>query len=306
MMNEDTLTLADGRTLSYILWGPPDAEPIFYFHGFPSSRHELALTEPVLERSGLPIRVIALDRPGFGGSTFQPKRNMLGWPSDVAEVADLLGINRFSVLGVSAGGPYALACGYALADRVIRVGVVVGLAPMTATGMEHAAIAKTARNRWFRRAQFAMLAYALGNGQEDKFLDQALATMGEADRDALADPAVRSRFLNMTRGAFAQGGKAATLEAGLYLKPWGFDPAQITVPTSLWYGGADDMVPASAGRWLADRISGSTYTHWPHHGHLTWCDSPETTDVFTTIANTTEVPPPPDHASTTAKQEDPQ
>lgn len=121
----------------------------------------------------------------------------------------------------SVGGPYALACGHALADRISRVGVVVGIAPMTATGMEQAAIAKTARNRWVRRAQFAMLAYALGHGQEDKFLDQALATMAKVDRDALAKPEVRSGFLNMTRGGFAQGGKAATHEAGLYPSPGG-------------------------------------------------------------------------------------
>ena len=282
---ENTLSLADGRSLSYSLWGPSDAEPVFYFHGFPSSRHELALTEPVLERNNVPIRIIALDRPGFGGSTFQPRRGLLDWPSDVAEAADILGIDRFAVLGVSAGGPYALACAHALEDRIIRVGVVVGLAPMAATGMDRAAIAKTAKNRWVRRAQFAMLSYALDHGHEDKFLDQALATMAEADRDALAKPEVRDGFLNMTRGAFAQGGKAATHEAGLYLQPWGFDPAEIWVPTSLWYGGVDDMVPASAGQWLADRIPGSSYTCWPHHGHLTWCDSPETLDVFGTTNN---------------------
>lgn len=284
-MIEDTLTLADGRTLSYTLWGSPDAEPVFYFHGFPSSRHELELTESVLEQNNPPIRVIALDRPGFGTSTFQPRRGLLDWPSDVAEAADILGIDRFAVLGASAGGPYALACGYALADRIKGVGVVVGLAPMPATGMDQAPIADTAKNRWVRRAQFTGLAYALGHGQGDKFLDQALAAMSEVDRDAMAEPEVRSGFLNMTRGAFTQGAKAATHEAGLYLQPWGFDPAQITVPTSLWYGGSDDMVPASAGQWLADRIPGSTYTLWPQHGHLTWCDSDEAIDVYTATNN---------------------
>jgi pimeloyl-ACP methyl ester carboxylesterase len=114
------------------------------------------------------IRVIALDRPGFGGSTFQPNRGLLDWPRDVAEAADILGIDRFDVLGVSAGGPYALACGHALADRITRVGVVVGLAPMTATGMDDAAIAKTAKNRWVRRAQFAMLSFALDHAQGGK------------------------------------------------------------------------------------------------------------------------------------------
>ncbi len=286
-MTDEALTLADGRTISYMTWGPPDAETVFYFHGFPSSRHEIELTRPQLEREALPVHVVALDRPGFGSSTFQPDRDLLDWPSDVAEVADLLGIDRFAVLGVSAGGPYALACGHELPDRITRVGVVAGLAPLTATGMNQAAIAKTATSKWFRRVQFAMLAYALNHGQEDTFLDRALATMGEGDRRALNDLEQRHRFLDMTRGAFTQGARAAADEAGLYLSPWPFDPAHITAPTSLWYGDADHMVPAAAGRWLADRIPGSTYTNWPCHEHLTWCDSSEAIDVFTTTANAT-------------------
>ena len=106
-MTEHALELADGRALSYTEWGSPDATPAFYFHGFPSSRHELELTRPRLEQSNIPIRVIALDRPGFGTSTAKPHRTLLDWPTDVAEAAGLLGIDRFAVLGVSAGGPYA-------------------------------------------------------------------------------------------------------------------------------------------------------------------------------------------------------
>jgi len=132
-MIEHTLELTDGRALSYTDWGPEDAATVFYFHGLPSSRRELELTRPGLERNSLPIRVIALDRPGFGASTYQPRRGMLDWPDDVAEAADLLGIDRFAVLGVSAGGPYALACGQALPDQVRRVGVVAGVAPMGVT-----------------------------------------------------------------------------------------------------------------------------------------------------------------------------
>jgi hypothetical protein len=115
---------------------------------------------------------------------------------------------------------------------------------MVATGMDKAAIAQTVKNRWFRRGQFTMLAFAFSRGQEHKFVTQAMATMGEADQRALGQTATRNSFIEMARGAFTQGGSAATHEAGLYLKPWGFDPADITVPTDLWYGGADEMMPA--------------------------------------------------------------
>jgi len=133
------------------------------------------------------------------------------------------------------------------------------------------------------------LAFAFSRGQEDKFVTQAMATMGEADQRALEQTATRNSFIEMARGAFTQGGSAATHEAGLYLQPWGFDPTDITVPTDLWYGGADELVPAAAGQWLADRIPRSSYTVWPQHGHITWCDSEEAIDVFTAV--TANAPP---------------
>jgi pimeloyl-ACP methyl ester carboxylesterase len=90
-----TLNLADGRTLSYSQWGPPDATPVFYFHGFPTSRHELELARPRLEQSNRPVRVVAIDWPGFGTSTTKPNRTLLDWPTDVTEAADLLDIDRY-------------------------------------------------------------------------------------------------------------------------------------------------------------------------------------------------------------------
>jgi pimeloyl-ACP methyl ester carboxylesterase len=81
---EDSPALTDGRILSCAKWWPADAQPVFDFHGFSGSNHELDLTRAALKRSGLPLRVITLDRPGFGASTFQSRRSL---PADVAEAA---------------------------------------------------------------------------------------------------------------------------------------------------------------------------------------------------------------------------
>lgn len=286
-MIEGSLDLADGRKIGYAQWGPTDAPPIFYCHGFPGSYLEVQLIRPVLERHGLRARVVALDRPGYGSSTFASRRTFLDWPRDVAEAADQLGIEQFAVLGVSGGGPYALACGLALGDRVTRAGVVVGLAPTEAPGMETAAISGTSTNQLVRRFQFAMASMAFNWSQEERFVKQATATMGEADRVALEQPETRSVFIETMRAAFAQGGRASAYEAGMYLRPWGFEPEKMTVETHLWYGGVDEMVPASAGQWLADRIPGSDFVLWPQHGHFTWENSPEAADMFSTILGAT-------------------
>ncbi len=251
-MNEGVLDLADGRKLGYASYGSADAPPVVYCHGFPANHLEFQLIEPVLERHGVDARVLVFDRPGYGKSSFQPKRTLLDWPGDVAAAADLLGLDGFAVVGVSGGGPYALACGYFLSDRVRRVGVVVGVAPREATGMEEAAsIDGPSANRLLRRFQFAMSAYAFKKGQEDRFVEQTVATFGDADREVLDRPDVRQWFIEMTREAFVQGGRAAALEAGLYRRPWGFDPAQVKVETHLWYAMRTRRCPPRpAGGWL--------------------------------------------------------
>ena len=137
-------------------------------------------------------------------------------------------------------------------------------------------------NRLLRKLQFTMSAYAFKKGQEDRFVDQTVATMGDADREVLNRPEVRQWFREMTREAFVQGGRAADLEAGLYRRPWGFDPAQVEIKTHLWYSGEDKTVPASAGRWLADRMLDPEIVVWPQHGHVSWMVADEAADVIAT------------------------
>lgn len=282
-MGEGQIELADGRTLGYAEWGSTDSPAIFYCHGFPGSHAEAQWFLPVMERQGLQARMVALDRPGFGSSTFAPHRSFLDWPQDVAEAADQLGIEQFAVLGVSGGGPYALVCGFALRERVTRVGVVAGLAPAEAPGMETAAISGTSTHGLARRLQFAMISMLFRMGQEDRFMEQVYATMGEADRVALDRPETRRVFLESMRGGFTQGGRASAHEAAMHQHPWGFDLNKIATETYLWYGAIDEMVPASAGQWLSDQIPRSNFVVWHHHGHLTWGDDPAAADVFSTM-----------------------
>lgn len=284
-MAEGLLELGDGRRIGYSEWGPVGAPPVLYCHGFPGNRRELDLIQPVLERRQVEARLVALNRPGYGRSTFQTDRAILDWPRDAAEAADTLGIDRFAVLGVSGGAPYALACGYALGDRVTRIGIVVGMGPLEATGMKQAtAISGPSGLGSIRRLQFGMAAMAFRKGEEGRFVDQSVASMGAADRDVLERGEVRAWFIEVMRESFQEGGRAAAHEAGLYRGGWGFHPQQVTNETRFWYGGADETVPASAGEWLADRMPGSAFTLWPQHGHFSWMVSGEAADVVSVIA----------------------
>ena len=281
---EGVLDLGGGRRLGYAAYGPPRSAPVVYCHGFPGNRLEYRLIEPALKKSGIETRVAVFDRPGYGRSSFQARRSVLDWPADVAAAADQLGIKDFSVLGISGGGPYALACAYALPDRVKRVGVVAGVAPHEATGMDSVLV--TSRNARVRRVQYARSVRAFRKeGGEDRYVDQMMAAMGEADRPLFDRPDVRQWLIETTRESFTQGGRATAHDLGLYMQPWGFDPASIGVETRLWYGGLDETIPASAGRWLADRMDSAQLVIWPQHGHVTWAVADEATDVMAAMAN---------------------
>ena len=88
---------------------------MFFFHGNPGSR--LDWDDPGLtgrSSTGWGIRLIGIDRPGYGQSEHQPGRCHQDWPGDVSAVADELGLDQFGILAYSAGGPYAVACALAV------------------------------------------------------------------------------------------------------------------------------------------------------------------------------------------------
>src|SRR6185312_7099010 len=116
---EHRVRLADGRTLACLQLGDPTGSPVLYFHGYPGSRLEARVAAVAAGQLGL--RLLAVDRPGFGQSTFQPGRTVGAWAADVAALADQLAVGRFSVVSISGGAPYALACAALLPDRVARL-----------------------------------------------------------------------------------------------------------------------------------------------------------------------------------------
>ena len=120
---QQTFELPDGRVLGYAEYGASQGKPLFYFHGWPSSRIEFAALNGHKLASELNVRVIAVDRPGFGLSDYKPRYRFTDWPQDVARLADHLGFDRFPVMGYSASSPYTLACAHTLADRLTAVGL---------------------------------------------------------------------------------------------------------------------------------------------------------------------------------------
>lgn len=273
MIEPRFLFLPDGRRLCFGEVGDPDGRPIIYCHGFPSCRLELKLWETAAREER--VRLIAPDRPGYGQSDFQPGRRLSDWPDEVVRLADHLALERFAMLGVSGGGPYAMACGIRIPERITRIGIVCGvgsLAGRAATaGMGFPAVQFV---RFARSApRLAQILYTRVVGPfMQRFPGTATAILRAGappiDHAVLAEPMLRGIFLAASREAFRQGGRGAAWDLHLYTRGWDIDPSTIAVETWLWHGEDDRTVPVAMGREHAACIAGCCAEFLPAEGHF--------------------------------------
>ena len=238
----DRFRLPDGRTICYAETGDPAGPPVFYFHGWPASRLEGALA------GMLPVRLIAVDRPGFGGSTPQPGRRLLDWPADVAALAGHLGIPGFHLVGVSGGGPYAVACA-ALLPQVAGAALVSPVPPLAgrhALPPEVLGPALTRLRGLGRRhalgwTVIAAVRLAVRAGLVDP---RNVLAAGFAERDAACvTPGLKQRIAGSWREGIRNGVAGAVSDARIYAADWGFELAAVRTPVSIWHGAADRVVP---------------------------------------------------------------
>lgn len=253
-----TMRLNDGRTLSWAEYGDPDGAPLFFHHGIPSSRVAAAPLAAAAARSS--VRLIAPDRPGFGYSDPKPDRAILNWPHDLVQLADHLGLERFSVSGISAGLSYTLACGLQIPERLDNVALISGLGRIdkseTLEGMSYewrliySLFLKSRRlaNIWMRGYGRAAL------HRPERVVAQQIKRMHGVDGEVLGRPDITANRIADLRQAFRQGPIAAGEEARMHLEPWGFDIADVEASVYLWQGTLDESHPISMGRTIAAEL----------------------------------------------------
>ncbi|HEY90893.1 MAG TPA: alpha/beta hydrolase [Dehalococcoidia bacterium] len=263
-----TIKLKDGRSLGYAEYGAPSGKPVFYFHGFPSSRIDWPLfdTDGTAER--LNARIIAADRPGYGLSEFKRGRNILDWPDDVIELADALKIDRFSVLGISGGGPYALACAYRIPDRLTATAIVCGMGPSEAPGArEGTAMLLSGKSALMRKLLLMLMSIGFRRNP-DRFLSQMKDTVAHPDKLLLEQTEVVQTFIYSMLEAFRSGTGGAFRDAVLYNQPWGYQLQDISMQLHLWHGELDTQVPVSVGQYVANAVPDCRARFLPDEGHL--------------------------------------
>ncbi len=271
-MKQYRIRLPDGRILAGAEVGDPGGTPVIYSHGFPGSRLGVELGEAQAASSG--IRLVAFDRPGWGASDSLPGRRLTDWPVDIAHAADRLGCERFNLVGVSGGAPFALACALALPDRTGRTAIVCGLGPVAAMrrhdGMvwhNRLGLTLASRARWLVPPTMAVAGPLLKRLFRIA-IDNLTRHAGPADRAVLTDPAIREILGREFREGFRRGGRGAAADGLIYGADWGLDLDGLSSAVHLWHGEDDRIVPVSMARWVAQRIPGVRARYLTGEGHF--------------------------------------
>jgi pimeloyl-ACP methyl ester carboxylesterase len=274
-MGEATVRAKDGRELRVVEAGAADGLAVLVHNGTPMSRLLFRPCVEDAEQRG--IRLIGYDRPGYGGSTPHPGRNVADAARDVAAIADALDIDRLATWGISGGGPHALACAALLPERVVAAASLASVAPYPAEGLDwfagmgEANVAEFGLTLEGRDALEPFLRH-----ERDAMLAAGPAGLAEAMRTLLS-PADHAVFTGETADYMFEAFRAGNeerLDGWLdddlaFAKPWGFELEQIDVPVLLWQGAEDRFVPFAHGEWLARRTPAVDARLSHDDGHLT-------------------------------------
>jgi pimeloyl-ACP methyl ester carboxylesterase len=255
-LREGGVRLRDGRLVAYAEFGDPDGLPVVNCHGAPSSRLErYSGGGEVYARAG--VRLIGIDRPGFGGSDPLPGRRVVDWPVDAEAVLDAVGVPEASVLSLSAGAPYALALARALPDRVRRVGLV-GANPPPDVPWRWTGVPPAVREALLRPGPGSTAAWLPLLGavavRPTFMLDYLRVRLSAADREVMRRPEVAEVLQATFAEGVRQGWRPGAYDRALLMRPWGFPVAEVPRPVVLWHGSADWQAPLTGARLLSAAV----------------------------------------------------
>jgi pimeloyl-ACP methyl ester carboxylesterase len=266
-MFDSTVALSDGRVLAYTDLGASNSPLVIHCHGAPSSRFELTHFDEAF--AGLGVRVVTVDRPGYGGSSPQPGRRLENWPSDVAAVADELGVERFGVTGLSTGGAYVVASAALLPDRVVGAGVISGVSDFSWPGAWDGFLdTEAALMRMGEESQISAWCEAHYGADGMGFLEGGLGDLAPADHAVFEDEAFAGALVGAMSEAFRPGVGGYAQDLVVQGRDWSFDPGAITAPVLILHGEADTLVPLAHPRHTAEMIKTARLLTRPEQGHI--------------------------------------
>jgi len=257
---EGTVAVREDRRLSFAEYGSPRGEALVWMHGTPGARRQIPLpARRYAEKHGL--RIVGIDRPGIGSSSPYLYPDIFDWTRDLEMLLDALAIEDVRMIGLSGGGPYALAAGAALGDRVRAVGVLGGVAPTRGPDApEGGPIQLAVRFAPVLAAARVPLGVALTSTIRvvrplaGPALDLYAAVQPAGDKALLGRPEFKAMFLDDLLNGSRFQTSAPLNDLVLFTRDWGFTPAQVDSPVVWWHGDDDHIIPFAHGAHVVERL----------------------------------------------------
>ncbi len=282
-----TIQLRDGRRLAYLVAGQTDGRPVVALHGTPGSKLKFAILNETAARLGLAL--YCLDRWGYGGTDCPEEPTFEKYGLDVREFMTAIGHDRFDVVGISGGGPFAVAVAAYAPQNVTRLALIAPVGNVASLGPSCDGFGLFHRFcfRWLSHLPGAAnLAFAVFRFLVHRAPSLALSAVfgraGPSDRKLAARPEVRRHLIDMFRDGLSGGVRGPVLDMTMFARPWPKAMNSIVAPTAIWSGGEDQNVPPAGITRLANSIPTATTYHADKRGHF-WI-SAGAEDVLTWLA----------------------
>jgi pimeloyl-ACP methyl ester carboxylesterase len=256
--------------VGYCEWGDLGGAPVVLLHGVPGSRL-FCPDEGATEAAG--VRLLTIDRPGYGRSDPRSGRALVDWADDFIEFTDRLELPPCPVVGWSGGGPFALASGLRAPDRVTVIGLAASPGPVrdvpgyfdSLDANDRAAVETINRDRAAGATLIGQQdAWYAGDGWKAMFA----RSWGEADDRLLTDPATLEAMQGLIREGARQGPLGRISDDVARWAPWGFSVTDVRQPVLVWSGGADPVVGPNHATFLSQSIPQATLETFADAGHL--------------------------------------
>ncbi|SPM41347.1 Lysophospholipase, alpha-beta hydrolase superfamily [Mycobacterium numidiamassiliense] len=271
---EGNVAVGEDRQIGFAEFGDPQGRAVFWLHGTPGARRQIP-TEARLYAKQHGIRLIGLDRPGTGSSSPHLYENIAASADDLRTIADILGIDKMAVIGLSGGGPYALAAAAAMPERVVAAGILGGVAPF----LGDEGITSGLMNLGKRAAPLLRLGgdpLRIGASLMVRairpFANTALflyaAISPEGDRRLLTRPEFGAMFLDDLLNGSRKQLAAPFNDVVLFTRDWGFRLDEVKVPVRWWHGDSDHIVPFAHGQHAVALLPDAELIVLPGESHL--------------------------------------
>jgi pimeloyl-ACP methyl ester carboxylesterase len=268
----EMFALRSGARVAVSEYGDPGGVPVFFCHGWPSSRTMAELAHDAA--CALGVRIVSPDRPGIRDSEFQANRRLLDWPPFLNEIADRLGIDRFRILAISGGAPYAYASGWMNPERVEKIAVVSGAPPLDTLDdhdgllpIHRRMLALRARRPGWMKPLFYLARPLVAMRIPMRLRPLLLKFLQPCDANVLRESRAFDVCFESARQAWRSSAEGVMTDAEIYATPWGFPLEEVRAPVTLWHGTKDRTFAYRLAQDVAARLPNSQFHLIEGAGH---------------------------------------